>query len=532
MSHVIFCHYCTGNFFKSLQNRAYTGLSSYEYVMEHSVQDPQVLAAIDLGSNSFHMVLARVINGQVQIIEKRGEKVQLAAGLDPINGIAPDAQERALACLERFAQSLRGLDRDHVTILGTNTLRAASNSYQFMRKANDTLGFPIEVIAGIEEARLVYLGVAHTLSDDDGKRLVIDIGGGSTEFIIGERFKPIALESLHMGCVSYTDRFFADGKLNEFNFRRASASARRELRSINVRYKNLGWQNVVGSSGTIRAAKRVLKNYELDDEGLNLKALLQLKKILIQNKEIESLELEGIKDLRLKVFPAGLAILIGIFEALEIEVMEYSDGALREGALHDLLGRAQHEDVREATVSAMQSRFLADANHAKKVKETALKLYMQICQQWKIADTVYQDYLRWSADLHEIGLAIAHSHHHKHGAYLVQHCDMSGFSKLAQESVAMILRGHKRKLPLQELEALPKRNRKILSRLMIILRLSVLLHNGRGISDVIDPTIEIEKSIITLSFPEGFLENHAMTEMDLEREKTFLSHAGFELEFS
>ncbi|MGR6871774.1 Ppx/GppA phosphatase family protein [Pseudomonas sp. HK3] len=254
--------------------------------MEHSVQSQQVLAAVDLGSNSFHMVMARLINGQLQIIDQRGEKVQLAAGLDPVHGIAEDAQERALACLKRFGQHLRGLNPYLVTILGTNTLRAAPNSSGFMQKAKKVLGFPIEVISGIEEARLVYLGVAHTLADDDGKRLVIDIGGGSTEFIIGERFAPLRMESLSLGCVTFTDRFFAQGHLTEAAFSYAIAAAKRELFQIKAMYRRIGWQNVVGSSGTMRATSRVLVNYGLAEEGINLKALVALKKMLVQQKSI------------------------------------------------------------------------------------------------------------------------------------------------------------------------------------------------------------------------------------------------------
>ncbi len=323
--------------------------------MEHSVQGQQMLAAIDLGSNSFHLVLARLINGQVQIIEKRGEKVQLAEGLDPISGISEAAQERALACLKRFAQSVSALNKSQVVILGTNTLRAASNSLEFMLKAEEALGFPIEVISGIEEARLVYLGVAHTLSDDEGKRLVIDIGGGSTEFVIGERFKPIRLESLHMGCVSYTDRYFPSGNISEVGFKKAISSAHRELLSIRFNYQRLGWHNVVGSSGTMRAVNRVLQSLELSESGINLKALLALKKIILDYKNVNELEIKGIKGQRLKVFPAGVAILIAIFESLELNKLTYSDGALREGALYDLLGRVKHEDVRELTVKAMQN---------------------------------------------------------------------------------------------------------------------------------------------------------------------------------
>ena len=499
--------------------------------MEHSVQSQQVLAAVDLGSNSFHMVMARLINGQLQIIDQRGEKVQLAAGLDPVHGMSDEAQERALACLERFGQHLRGLDPHLVTILGTNTLRAARNSSGFMQKAKKVLGFPIEVISGIEEARLVYLGVAHTLADDAGKRLVIDIGGGSTEFIIGERFAPLKMESLSLGCVTYTDRYFADGNLTEYAFMHAIAGAKRELFQIKVQYQKIGWQNVVGSSGTMRATNRVLKNYGLSEDGIHLKALYALKKILVQSKNIEKLELQGVKEQRLEVFPAGLAILIAIFEMLEVDHITYSDGALREGALYDLIGRVNHEDVREKTVKAMQSRFVVDTAQAHNVKNTALHLYEQVSERWKINEADHRDALRWSADLHEVGLAIAHSAYHKHSAYLVQFCDMPGFTKQNQEMLATLLRGHRKKLPMQDIEGMSKRGAKTTLRLCILLRLAVLLHFGRGVEEVVEPKIKAFKYSIKLTFPEGYLGNNPMTVLDLEREKALLEEGMFDLTF-
>ena len=499
--------------------------------MEQSVQPQQVLAAIDLGSNSFHMVMARLINGQLQIIDQRGEKVQLAAGLDPVTGIAEDAQERALACLERFGQPLRGLNPRLVTILGTNTLRAARNSAAFMQKAKRVLGFPIEVISGIEEARLVYLGVAHTLSDDDGKRLVIDIGGGSTEFIIGERFAPIKMESLGMGCVTYTDRFFKDGELSEWNFSQAIAAARREVYSIKTTYKRIGWQNVVGSSGTMRATARVLVNYGLSESGINLKALHAMKKIIMQSQHISKLELQGVKDQRLQVFPAGIAIVIALFEVLEIDHLTYSEGALREGALYDLIGRVNHEDVREKTVAAMQERFVVDAAHAQNVKNSAIKLYEQVAKRWKLDDPICADWLRWAADLHEVGLAIAHSSYNKHSAYLIQYCEMPGFTKQSQEALGIMLNGHRKKLPMQEVEGMSQKSAKTLLRLSILLRLAVLLHSDRGGEEVVEPQIKAFKYSIKLTFPKGYLNEHPMTLLDLEKEKSLLSEGMFELSF-
>ena len=490
----------------------------------------QPLAAIDLGSNSFHLILAREVEGQIQTIEKRGEKVQLAAGLDAQRRIAPAAEERALACLERFAQRLQGMPRSRVTVLGTNTLRAASNARDFIRKANTILGFPIEVIAGIEEARLIYLGVAHTLADDEGKRLVVDIGGGSTEFIIGERFRPIELESLEMGCVAYHDKFFSDGLLNKTNFKLATKAAQQEIQRIRSRYKKVGWQNVVGSSGTIRAATRVLKGYGLSGDGIQLKALRQLRDLMIDQKQIDQLSLQGVKDQRLRVFPAGVAILIGIFEALGIEHMGYSDGALREGALYDLLGRAQHEDVREKTVDALQARYAVDIKHSERVKKTVTKLYEQVKGPWKLDNSEYADWLRWAGDLFEMGLSVAHSQFHKHGAYLIQHSDMPGFSQQTQHHVSLLVAAHRRKIPMTELDSFTGDDKLTLLRLIVLLRIAVLLHHGRG-QKVLVPNVSVGRQSISLAFPDEYLATHSMMEMDLALERDFEQAAGIELSF-
>lgn len=501
--------------------------------MEESVQSQHMLAAIDLGSNSFHMVIARLINGQIQIIDERGEKVQLAAGLSSKTGISEEAQQRALDCLQRFAEPIRDLHRFQVTVLGTNTLRAARNSREFIQKANNVLGFPIEVISGVEEARLVYLGVAHTLADDDGKRLVIDIGGGSTEFVIGERFKPKALESLHMGCVSYTDRYFSDGELNESNFNRAIAAARRELQVIKGRYRFIGWENTVGSSGTNRAVSRVLQNYGLSDVGIDSAGLNRLKKLIMESKHIDKLELQGIKDQRLKVMPAGVAILIAIFKELPIDHMSYSDGALREGALHDLIGRAQHEDVREKTVKNMQSRFVVDTAHALNVRNSALMLLQGVAEKWKLDEAEFKNWLTWSADLHEVGLSIAHNQFNKHGAYLIQYCDMPGFSKSVQETISLIVKHQRKKAIVSEALDISKNSRKVITRLIILLRLAILFHQGRSPDgdSVVLPKIKVNKFSVNLVFPEGYLEDHPMTAMNLDAEKNYLDGICYELKY-
>ncbi|MBQ0782187.1 MAG: Ppx/GppA family phosphatase, partial [Thalassolituus oleivorans] len=281
----------------------------------------ELMAAVDLGSNSFHMVVAEEFQGELRTLEKRGQKVQLAAGLDNQSILSDEAMERGLVCLREFAQRLQGMDPARVSVLATNALRAARNRQVFIEQAEAVLGYPIEVIAGREEARLIYLGVAHTLADDGGKRLVVDIGGGSTEFIIGERFEPRALESLHMGCVSFTQRYFPDGKITKKGFKEAVAGARRELLNIEANYKTIGWESAVGSSGTIRAAEQAMIENGWSEEGMTADGLAKLVEFTLQFETINDVNISGVKPERRQVFIGGLAILTAVFETFALKRM-------------------------------------------------------------------------------------------------------------------------------------------------------------------------------------------------------------------
>lgn len=500
---------------------------------QQSISSQQQLAAIDLGSNSFHLVLARVANGEVQILEKRGEKVQLAEGLSARSGLTQEAQERALACLERFAQRIRGMESANVSILGTNALRAAKNATAFVEKAETVLGYPVNIIAGREEARLIYLGAANTLADNGGNRLVVDIGGGSTEFIIGQGFEPIELESLHMGCVAFNDRFFSDGKLSDSAFRKAVNAARQEVTSISAQYKKRGWKTAIGCSGTIRAASRAIAEAGLGEDNITLPGLYRIRDLVLTQKTQAELNIPGVKADRIRVFPAGLAILIGLFEELGIERMVYSDGALREGALYELLGSDNAAaDVRQRTISAMQARYMVDTEQASRVAASAERLLNQVKKSWGLEKKEYAHWLHWASQLFEAGLAISHTQFHKHGGYLIQHGDLLGFSRTAQQAIATLVRGHRRKFPLDELALLPKTQQQILSNLLVIFRLAVTLHHSRGAHQVAEPAVTADKKDIRLDFPAGWLEAHPMSILDFEAEQGFLRAAGYELAFA
>ncbi|MDX1805078.1 MAG: exopolyphosphatase, partial [Alcanivorax sp.] len=413
------------------------------------------LAAIDLGSNSFHMVVARQAQGEVQLLDGLSEKVQLGAGLDKDNCLDEAAQQRALDCLGRFAQRIAGIPRGSVRVVGTNTLRLARNARQFIRCAEAVLGHDIDIVAGREEARLIYLGVAHTLADDAGRRLVVDIGGGSTELIIGERFESTETESLHMGCVSFARRFFASGEITEKGFDRAVTAVRQEVLSIHANYRRQGWQQAVGASGTIKAISQVCVDNGWSEAGITMEALKKARKRVIKAGHADKLDLKGLREDRKPIFASGLSILYGIFEQLELAHMEVSSGALREGLLYDLLGRFGHEDVRERSIQALMNRHHVERSQAERVCATAELLYRQVAGDWRIDDDALLDTLRWGALLHEVGLAVSHSQFHKHGAYLVTNSDLPGFSRQEQQAVALLVRGHRRKVPLSLLQEVP-----------------------------------------------------------------------------
>ncbi|WP_416234157.1 exopolyphosphatase [Marinobacter sp. JSM 1782161] len=496
----------------------------------NSATDRDLLAAIDMGSNSFHMVIARLIHGEIRTLEKMGEKVQLGAGLDASNRLTEAAQERALDCLRRFAQRLQGMPPSMVQIVGTNALRVARNAPEFMERAEEVLGFPVEIIAGREEARLIYLGVSHSLSDDTGRRLVIDIGGGSTEFIIGERFEPQALESLHMGCVSFRNRYFPDGKIQRKQMDKALTHAAQELLNIRHRFRDLGWQSTVGSSGSIKAIASVLSNLKLTNGTITLEALRELRQRLVDMGNVERLGELGVRSDRQSIFPAGLAILLAAFESLEIESLTYSDGALREGLLYDIVGRIQHEDVRERSIQALQGRYDIDSAHAAAVETTAIAAFRQVAEAWGINTEYDEELLRWGCRLHEIGLAISHSQYHKHGGYLLRYSDLSGFTQQAQRNLATLVRGHRRKFSNAVFEDADEDDIPRLQYLCVLLRLAVLIQHPRNMDQPAGFKVEANGAdSLAVGFADNWLEERPLTRADLENEQEFLARQNIKL---
>jgi exopolyphosphatase/guanosine-5'-triphosphate,3'-diphosphate pyrophosphatase len=494
--------------------------------MPHSkAKHLSLIAAIDLGSNSFHMVVAKADSGEIRILERLGEKVQLAAGIDDERKLSEESMQRGLDCLKRFAQLINGLPLGAVRIVGTNALREARNRGEFIRRAEGILGHPVEVISGREEARLIYLGVSHTLADTPGKRLVADIGGGSTEFIIGQRFEPLLRESLQMGCVSFTQRYFKDGKITPARYAQAYTAARLEIMGIENALHRIGWDEAIGSSGTVRAIGLALKANGQGSGEVNAEGLAWLKRKLFKLGDIEKIDFDGIKPDRRSIFPAGLAILEAIFDALSLQRMDHCEGALREGVLYDLLGRHHHEDVRERTLSSLMDRYHADLEQAARVERKALHALEQVATAWDLNDEMWRDLLSWAAKVHEIGLDIAHYHYHKHGAYLIEHSDLSGFSREDQQMLALLVRGHRRNIPKDKFAEFGKNGDKLI-RLCVLLRFAILFHHIRGTQEMPQVELHAAGNHLDVVFPDAWLENNQLTQADFEQEAQWLARVG------
>lgn len=489
---------------------------------------PDVIAAVDLGSNSFHMVVARYSHGQLTILDRLREMVRLAAGLDETGRLDRAAIDTALECLERFGQRLRDMKAESVRVVGTNTLRRAKRRGAFLDRARVALGHPIEIISGIEEARLIYLGVAHTMPSEPGRRLVADIGGGSTEIIVGEGLQARRLESLYMGCVGMSARFFSDGEVTEKRMKRARIAARLELEPVRASFLDYGWDQAVGSSGTIRSVSDVLRGRGGD--GAITPALVEdLIDQIVRAGSVERMRLSGLSAERVPVFAGGLAILAEILNILEIKQMRAADGALREGLLYDMIGRLTDEDARVRSVRAMQARYHVDTAQAERVEATALDFLAQTQKAWGLEDPFAALVVSWSARLHEIGLDVSHSHYHKHGAYLLEHADMPGFPQEEQKILACLVGAHRRKIHADDFADLnPPWHLKV-EYLVVILRLAVLLHRGR--SAVALPKIQLQArgKSLELRFPRGWSDKYPLTATDLENEIDYLRSTGFRL---
>ncbi|MGB2079674.1 MAG: exopolyphosphatase [Vibrio sp.] len=501
-----------------------------------TAQQHRHIAAIDLGSNSFHMVVAKVVNQELQLISRHKVRVRLAQGLDEDKNIDQDAMERGLECLGMFAERIEGFDVEDVRIAATHTLRRAPNAQLFMEKAKQVIPFPIEVIAGQEEARLIYLGVAHT-QPEWKRKLVVDIGGGSTELIVGHEFEPEHLNSKQMGCVSYTDRFFEQGKLSHKRFNQAILAAEQKLESLSRTYKNYGWDAALGSSGTIKAVQEVCVELGHDDGFITAKRLNQLIDLMCEAKSIDKLEIPALSPDRQPVFAAGVAILKGVFNSLDIDKMAFSSGALREGLLYEMEERFHRSDIRMRTTESLARKHSVDLSYANQVRMQAKSFLSQIGDELGIAKKgELSSLLGWSALLHEVGLSMNYSGYHKHSAYILQHTNMPGFNQEQQKVVATLARFQRKSLKLKDMPQFTLFKKKHILPLIAILRLSIVLNVQRSSTPLPEIFLTIKKDddepIWHLSSEDpNWLEDNRLLCADLHQEQEYWHAIGWQLSF-
>jgi exopolyphosphatase/guanosine-5'-triphosphate,3'-diphosphate pyrophosphatase len=487
------------------------------------------LAAVDLGSNSFHMVIARVDHGGVQIVDRIREPVRLAEGLQEGGWLADDAEARAIACLELFGQRLRDFGAEQVRAVGTNTLRRVRDSHRVIHDMSEALGHHIEIITGREEARLIYLGVSHGVAGAPARRLVVDIGGGSTEFIIGDAFEPVSVHSMFMGCVGFTKQFFRDGKISRKRMNNAKLAAGLELQPVEARLREQGWERAIGASGTIRSIASILSEAGWAHGTITAEGLAKLEEAMLTAGRLDKLELPGLEADRRPVLAGGVAILSTVFDRLGLDEMYVSPTALREGLLYDMMGRLQDEDPRDRTIAMLAKRYSIDQAHADRVQATALGLLGQVVDDWDLRTEDAAHALAWAAQLHEIGLAVNYTGHHKHGAYLVAASDLPGFARDEQALVAALIRGHRRKLDNGFFAALPEELQFRAKKLCALLRLAVLLNRNRDPEVVSLPHLSAADNKLTLTFNEEWLDAHPLARADLEREQRRVKPVGLKL---
>ena len=482
------------------------------------------LGAVDLGSNSFHLAIGRVVGEQVYPLDSLKETVRLGAGITLQKTLDDEVQERALAALRRFSERLAGMPKGSVRVVGTNALRIAKNARQFVRKAESALGFPIEVISGHEEARLIYVGVVHSLPMVEHNRLVVDIGGGSTECIIGQKLKPRSVESLYMGCVSYTSRFFPGGKIDKKAMKGAELAAREQVQTIADRFEKLGWKEAVGSSGTARSLAEVMTKGGVSDGAITAAGLEWLREELLSAGDLKKVALAGLRDDRVPVIAGGAAIMSAVFAELDLEEMKVAEGALRDGVLWDLLGRVHHRDIREVTVDQFAQTYHVDLAQAERVRDLALQLLKDIAQD---ASEQAVTFLDWASRLHEVGISIAQAAYHKHSAYILAYADMPGFSREEQGYLSNLVLAQRGKLAKMRaaFEDDPR-----LATLAFCLRTAVIFHRSRRPLQLPRVRAEARPNGYGLRIGKDWLEDHTLVALALEEEREEWKSVGLSLE--
>jgi len=485
-------------------------------------------AAVDLGSNSFHLLVARRDHGELRVLDRIKDMVRLGGGLDAEGRLDPAVRDRAFASLARFGQRLRGIPQDNLRAVGTQTFRRMKNANAFLMVAETALGCGIDIIAGREEARLIYLGVIQGVAGHEDRRLVIDIGGGSTELVIGQGSRPLEMESLQYGCVSLTRRFFGDGRLSRKRWNKALSSVLADMQELRLRYLRAGWDTAIGSSGTIRALEAICQRLGWVERDITPDALQKLVDRLLQFDTIDVVNLPGLSDRRRPVLAGGLAMLQACFEALEIQSLKVSPFALREGVLQDMLGRLEHRDPRDKTVESFMARYSVDTTQVARVEGTALAAWDIIAAGMSLRP-IHRQLLGWAAELHETGLSVSHSQYQLHSGYLVENSDMPGFTRQEQLFLAALVRNHRRGIPRAFTDQLPTRLHQPLRMTLMCLRFACILCRSRDDTAIPAFRLSGRDTTITVSFPADWVSAHPLTMFDLQQEAKDLKAIGLQL---
>ena len=490
-----------------------------------------LFAAIDLGSNSFHMIVARLEHGSLHIIDRIKEMVRLAEGVDEQGNLDSAVEQRAMECLSRFGQRIEQISQTRTVAVGTNALRRLKYDWQFLNEAETRLGVPIEIIPGQEEARLIYRGVAQAISAQGKQRLVIDIGGGSTEFIIGRDTRTKMLDSLYFGCVSMTSNWFGDGAITARRWRKARTAVALELQGIAKSYRKHSWQEVLGSSGTMKAVRDVVLANGWSERGITVESMQHLERYLLDVGHCDQIQLEGLSERRRPVFVGGAAAVSACMEVLGIERIIVTDYALREGLLYQMLGRSRDDDPRPGAIAGLVERYRIDPDQATRVAQTCSALIAQIADQWDLPKAS-ANWLLWSGQLHEIGLSISHHGYQRHGAYLIEHSDLPGFSRLEQQILATLVLNHRRQLTLSSFDTLIRRLQQPVRQLTVLLRIAVLLNRSHSILPSENFSLRAKGDQLTLEFADNWLAEHTLTQADLQAEQGLLQRLDLSLSIS
>ena len=496
----------------------------------YTEQTSPLYAVIDLGSNSFHMLITRLVADGVQTVDKVKRKVRLASGLDKDNNLSEEAMLRGLECLSFFAERLQDIDPDNIRIVATATLRIAKNADDFLTRANQVLKQQVSLLSGIEEAERIYLGVAHT-SDCSAKRLVLDIGGASTEIIIGEHFDIHQAISLNMGCVTFNQQFFVDGEISASEFEQAVASAKSQLLPYLASYTAFGWQTVLGGSGTMQALAEILV-HQNRPAIITLAFMHEIKQHLIKVKASNAINVAGLPSERTPVLASGLAILIALFESFDINELQLSSGALREGLLYEMLPDMRKVNIRTRTINSLVERFHIDVAHADRVTQQAMHLYDCYAAKWQLTDDNLKQLLASACQLHEVGLLLSYKYHQHHGAYILQHADLPGYDQTERQLIVTLVKQYKGDIDEQALNQLAITDKATATKLLAIFRLAVILCRRRKDEVLPQYKTNVDKQTLMLCLPTDWLENHPLIADELMQENKHLAALNLQLSIS